>query len=175
MKEIKKFVNKYCTKLIGVNYVWIYFAILFFVVVSGCFRSSAPSDLPKLYPCTITITQDNKPLEGATVELIVSEGQAKYKAVTVTDSRGVAIMSTYGYNGAPSGKYKVVVTKKIEDDFIYGVSSTGAKEVSSSTHYRTVEPKFSNPKTTPHEIEINNNGKITEANFDVGKPIKEKL
>jgi hypothetical protein len=149
----------------------IYYTMLSLFLV-GCSRSSVPNDLPKLYPCTITITQDGKPLEKATVELFSSEGQAKYKSVTITNPQGVAIMSTYGYQGTPIGKYKVVVSKDIEDDFIYGMSSTGTKEVTASTLYRTVEAQYSDAKTTPHEIEITGKEKITEATFDAGKPIK---
>ncbi|MDR3109434.1 MAG: hypothetical protein LBU65_07080 [Planctomycetaceae bacterium] len=77
---------------------------------------------------------DNAGREGATVELILSEGQAKYKAVTITDSQGIAVMSTYGSAGVPLGKYKVVVSKKVEDNFIYGESSTGTKEVIAVHH-----------------------------------------
>ncbi|MDR2641984.1 MAG: hypothetical protein LBC74_04245 [Planctomycetaceae bacterium] len=49
--------------------------MLFFVLLSvlGCGGSSGPKDLPKLYPCVITITQEGKPLDNAVVELAAAE------------------------------------------------------------------------------------------------------
>jgi 5-hydroxyisourate hydrolase-like protein (transthyretin family) len=143
------------------------------LMILGCKDKPQPEDLPKLYPCIVTITQDGKPLEDAAVELIAEDqSNAKYQPVTKTDTEGKAVMSTYGYKGAPAGKYKVVISKKIDDDFVYGTSSTGDKEVQKYNTYRTVEPKYSDSKTTPHEIEVTGKEKTVEATFDVGKAIK---
>ncbi|MDR1491221.1 MAG: DUF4198 domain-containing protein [Planctomycetaceae bacterium] len=156
----------------------IYWSLIFsatLLLCSGCQKNSQPDDLPKLYPCIITITQDGKPLEDAGVELAAEDqSAAKYRAVTKTDAEGKAVMSTYGHNGAPAGKYKVVVSKKVDDDFVYGTSSTGDKEIQKYNTYRTVEPKYSDAKTTPHEIEITGKEKRAEATFDVGKAIKTR-
>jgi hypothetical protein len=142
---------------------------------AGCQRSDAPGDLPKLFPCAVTITQDGKPLEGAVVEFVSSEDAAKYHAVGLTDAAGVAEMKTYGKDGAPEGKYKVVVRKHIHDDLVYGTNSAGEKEVSGYTTYRTIDDQFADAKTTPHEIEITGKGKKVKQTFDVGKAIKKRL
>ncbi|MDR1957446.1 MAG: hypothetical protein LBQ54_00080 [Planctomycetaceae bacterium] len=84
-------------------------------------------------------------------------------------------MSTYGYEGTPLGKYKVVVTKNIQDNLVYAESSTGTKEVVGWTSYRTVEPNFSDAKTTPHEIEITGKDKKFEVTFDVGKAVRSRM
>ncbi|MDR0610027.1 MAG: hypothetical protein LBG58_07960 [Planctomycetaceae bacterium] len=153
----------------------IYFGLIFtatLLICSGCNKnSSQPNDLPKLYPCIITITQDDKPLKDAAVELVAEDrSNAKYKPVTKTDAEGKAVMSTYGYKGTPAGKYKVVVSKDVDDDFVYGTSSTGDKEVQKYNTYRTVEPKYSDVKTTPHEIEVVA-GK-NEFSLDAGKSVR---
>jgi hypothetical protein len=63
--------------------------------VSGCKDSSRPEDLPKLFPCVITITQEGKPLEEASVELVATDqNNAKYKSLSITDAEGRAVMST---------------------------------------------------------------------------------
>jgi hypothetical protein len=141
--------------------------------ISGCGDSTRPKDLPKLFPCTITITQDNKPLEGASVELVLTDpSDAKYKSLAITNTDGKVVMSTYGHQGVPLGKYKVVVRKNIDDDLVYGTNSMGKKEVVAYKTYKTVEEQFSDPKTTPHEIEMTGKEKRVEAIFDVGKAIK---
>ncbi|MDR2641985.1 MAG: hypothetical protein LBC74_04250 [Planctomycetaceae bacterium] len=90
----------------------------------------------------------------------------------MTNAEGKAVISTYGFAGAPIGKYKVIVRKNVDDDLVYGTNSTGGKEVVAFKIYRTVEPQFSDVKTTPHEIEITGKEKKVEATFDVGKAIK---
>ncbi|MDR1960467.1 MAG: hypothetical protein LBQ54_15765 [Planctomycetaceae bacterium] len=148
---------------------------LFCIAAAGCRQSDAPDDLPKLFPCSIIVTQDGKPLEEATVEFQPFESTAKYLASGKTDTAGVAEMKTYGKTGSPAGKYKVVITKNIDDDFVYAENSLGQKEISGYTLYRTVEPKYSDAKTTPHEMEIIGKGKKHEATFDVGKAIKVRM
>jgi hypothetical protein len=147
------------------------------LVSAGCADNSRPKDLPQLFPCTIKITQNNVPLAGATVEFVpTNQADAKYRALAITDDSGTVQMSTYGYPGVPSGKYKVVTTKNIDDDFVYAANeSTGGRDVVDYKTYRMVEPKFSSAETTPHEIEILNKGKRVNAAFDVGKAIKVRM
>jgi hypothetical protein len=119
-------------------------------------------------------------LEGASVELAATEetdqNNTKYKSLAITDVEGKVAVSTYGYKGVPIGKYKVVVTKNIDDDPIYKTNpSTGREEIISYKTYKTVEPQFSDVKTTPHKIEITGKGKKVEITFDVGKAIKVKF
>ncbi|MDR1960502.1 MAG: hypothetical protein LBQ54_15940 [Planctomycetaceae bacterium] len=144
--------------------------------VSGCKDSSRPEDLPKLFPCIITITQEGKPLEEASVELVAADqNNAKYKSLSITDAEGRAVMSTYGFKGVPAGKYKVAVTKTLTDDVVYKENEAGGKDLVSYKTYRTVEPQFSDAKTTPHELEITGKDKKPEVTFDVGKAVKKQL
>jgi hypothetical protein len=153
-----------------------FFPIVILLFVTGCGNVSQPKDLPPLFPCTITITQDGKPLGNAVVKFIASEDNtAKYKPVAITGEDGKVIVSTYGFSGAPVGKYKVVVIKNIDDDIISKTDDAGEQVIVSYKTYRTVEKRFSETKTTPLEIEITSKSKRVEKTFDVGKPVKEFL
>jgi hypothetical protein len=143
------------------------------LLVAGCGDRARPTDLPKLHPVTITITSEGKPLDKAVINL-VSVPPSKFQAVTGTDANGKAVMKTYSYDGVPAGKCKVVITRNIDDDFVYGENSDGTKGIASYTRYRTIDTQFSSAETTPFEIEVplQPDQKPT---FEVGKTIKEKL
>jgi len=148
-----------------------------FAVLSLCgcgSNSSKPSDLPPLFPCAITITQDGKPLEGATVNLVPMEGtDSKYQASATTDADGKAVIKTYGYDGSPAGKFRVCVWKTLTESGGKTIDGYGEEVEAPGIEYRLVDVKYFDAKTTPHEIEII--GKDTlPATFDVGKAIKEK-
>ncbi|MDR1384674.1 MAG: carboxypeptidase-like regulatory domain-containing protein [Planctomycetaceae bacterium] len=148
--------------------------LVFITSMIGCRDKSRPGDLPALYPCTITITQEGKLLEGAAVTFEpIDSSSVKYRATAITGVDGSATMNTYGFSGVPIGKYKVVIAKIIQDDIEYKLNeSTGKNEPVSYKRYRTVEPQFSSAETTPHEIEITGKEKKAEHIFDVGKAMK---
>ncbi|MDR0609361.1 MAG: carboxypeptidase-like regulatory domain-containing protein [Planctomycetaceae bacterium] len=154
----------------------IYITLFIFVSsIAGCGDKSRPSDLPPLYPCTVTITQDGKAIEEAMVMFEpVDSADVKYSAAAVTGADGNALMKTYGFEGVPVGKYKVVVTKIISEAAEYKLNeSTGKEEAINSKRYRLIEPQFTSAKTTPHEIEITGKEKNITKTFDVGKAVKE--
>jgi hypothetical protein len=146
-----------------------------FIVLSGCGNNnSRPKDLPPLYPCNLTITQDGQPLAEATVRF-VSVDDGKWNPGAFTDAAGHVEMKTYGFNGVPAGKYKILIEKEVKEDVVEEKNAvTGATEEKSYTLYRTVEPIYSDVKTTPHEIEVTGKNKAT-ATFDVGKAVKKRL
>jgi len=136
----------------------------------GCSDSLRPSDLPPLFPCTITVTQGGVPLSGAFVALVSLEPQ-KYRPTAVTDADGNAVMLTYGHPGAPAGRYKIVVRKTIEDNIVMGINEYGEQAVISSNRFETVYARYSNAETTPHEIEVTTRGR-TRITIDVGEPVR---
>ena len=83
-------------------------------------------------------------------------------------------MLTYGYPGAPAGKYKILVSKTIEDDFVYGLNEYGEQAVVSSNKYQMVDSDYSKADTTPHEVEVATKGK-TQTTIDVGAPIRVRM
>jgi hypothetical protein len=154
----------------------IYITLLIFVAtVIGCGDKSRPSDLPPLYSCTVTVTQDGQPLEGASIRFDpIEPADAKYQAAAVSGADGTAQMKTYGFQGTPIGKYKVIVTKIVSESTEYKLNeSTGKEEPVNSKRYRLVEPQFTSAETTPHEIEITGKEKNVTKTFDVGKAVKE--
>ena len=137
----------------------------------GCGDSSRPKDLPSLYPCTILVIQDDKPLEEARVELH-AEGEQKYVPVAYTDASGIAVIQTHGFSGAPVGKYKITVSKNIEDDIVYQTDEYGEQAVASYNVYKTVGDQHSSAATTPHEVEVSRSTPRIEIN--VGNAVKIK-
>ncbi|MDR1478400.1 MAG: hypothetical protein LBJ00_05605 [Planctomycetaceae bacterium] len=138
--------------------------------VAGCGDSAKPTDLPKLHPVTITVTSEGNALEGAIVQL-VSDPPIKFQAITGTDANGKAVMKTYNYDGVPAGNFKVVITRDIDDDFVYTENTDGSKGIASSTQYQTLDTKFYQATTTPFEIEVPLKAG-TNTSFEVGKTIK---
>ncbi|MDR0609076.1 MAG: carboxypeptidase-like regulatory domain-containing protein [Planctomycetaceae bacterium] len=150
--------------------------ILSAVLFIGCTNSSEPSDLPKLYNCVITITQEGKPVSGAIIELIAQDtNNTKYVPLQYTNVHGTAVMTTYGFTGVPAGKYKIVVSKNIEAETTVKDQDTGENIIVGGIKYQMIEPVYSNPEITPLEIEITGKEKKTEQTFDVGKEIKEMI
>jgi hypothetical protein len=144
-------------------------------VAAGCGRSDVPGDLPKLYPCAITVTQNGAALPGAGVQLVSQDESAKYRIATgTTDDSGLAEIRTYGFAGVPLGTYKVIVTKTITEDVKEYVDEVGSKQLTQGTDYSTVEIQYTDEKSTPLTIEITDKDKAT-ATFDVGKAVKVKL
>lgn len=155
------------------------------VVFAGCSSESLPADLPQLTRCQIKITQEGSPLEGATVTLHSLDGMRQWGAGGLSNAAGIAEIYTNGrYPGAPAGKYKVVVSKIETDpsqlppappqnDPGYPAWHQKAEsEVRQS--YSVIEKKFTEPGSTPHEIDITE-GKTAETTLDVGKKVRHKI
>ena len=142
------------------------------LVCCGCSDSPRPTDLPPLFPCTISVTQGGAPLADAYVEL-VSPDVPKYRPSATTDASGNAAILTYGYPGAPAGKYKILVRKNVEDDIVYGKDAYGEQFVVSSNIYKLVEDNYADVEKTPHEIEITS--KKSRVTVDVGTAIRNKI
>ncbi len=137
------------------------------ISVCGCSKPH-PDGLPKLVPCSVTIVQESKPLEGATVSF--ESNDLQWSVGGTTDANGVAKMYTHGqYQGVPEGTYKVTVVKqKIEWDG----GTESASSAASGQAYNYVDLQYNTSETTPLEITVE--GKTSES-FDVGSAIKEPV
>ncbi|MGL4941836.1 MAG: carboxypeptidase-like regulatory domain-containing protein [Thermoguttaceae bacterium] len=129
-----------------------------FVVLCGCGGEERPKDMPPVFPCTLTITQDGKPLEGALVALYNQDAALqKWTAGGTTDASGSVTPSTQGrYRGVVPGKYKITVTKIISEGGVV-ISEETATTPEKSTPGKTwsyVEKKYDNIATTPLEIDM---------------------
>jgi len=163
---------------------FICFAVTVPVFLGGCTSSSPkPAGFPDTVPCVITITQEGTPLPEAMVSLIPADGAKDWLTSAVTDSSGNAKIFTYGRaEGAPKGKYKVVVTKTETDPSKFTMpneNDTAAMERYAQdtmnerlNSYTLVEAVYTDPGTTPLDLEIT--AKTTKT-FDVGKKVRELL
>lgn len=166
-----------------------YFPVLvlpFAVFMIGCGGGSEPlpEGMPKLQPTTITIIQDGKGLEDASVALI-PEGSSNFFGGGRTDANGVTQIRTHGkYDGLVPGKYKITVTKRyttpssvtIPDANKDSAGYTKAMELISKEKldsFDLVDPKFSTLKGSPEEIEIVAGKNIKT--IDVGAACRQKI
>lgn len=144
---------------------------------SGC-GESLPKGMPRLYPASLTVTQEGQPLEGAIVQL-VSEATADspWGAGGTTDASGKVNLHTNGkYKGVPLGKYKVTISKMVTDPHPHPELKDGPEFrkylaiLKTLKTYRVVELQYSVITQTPLTIEITKEEK--SYTVDAGKKIK---
>jgi hypothetical protein len=83
------------------------------LVVVGCQGPSADPNRPKTTPAGGTVTYNGQPVEGATVTLFATSGQAR-GAVATTDASGKFTFTTFeAGDGAIPGSFKVMISKTI--------------------------------------------------------------
>ena len=94
------------------NLLW---CLLVIVAAFGVSCTRAPEGMPKMYSCTITVTKDSAPVEGAMVLLSPESPGADLISSGVTDASGnakiVSLYKNHQAKGAPEGSYKVTITK----------------------------------------------------------------
>jgi hypothetical protein len=166
--------------------------ILFFVMsvpfmFIGC-GEKLPSDMPQLYPLTLTVIQDGKPLDRAVVELICKDTQSKWGGTGLCDTSGKAEIYTQGkYKGVPAGTYSIIVTKHFTEPSKYEgqpipdptVDLTAyenwmhALDSEDLTSYHLVELKYGSVDTTPFSIEVGKGEKPPL--LDVGNAVRLKI
>ena len=147
------------------------------VFTGGCSKQKRPDGMPPLHPCTIVITQDGQPLEGASVRLYSSN--VLFLVSGTTDSSGTAVIRTHGeFPGAPEATYKVVVAKE-EKEYIESASVTAAREKAKEkgevfeepnlpyNFFSYVEDQYTKAETTPLEMTVTQ-GKNNQT-FEAGK------
>lgn len=144
-------------------------------LISGC-TSKRPADMPPLYDAKVTVIQDEKPLENASVALMPLEPEKKWSAGGRTDENGVAVLSVHGrYPGAAAGKYKVIVTKTEAEPIPPNKLTPSGRPVPGYEEkiFNLVAPKFRDEKNV-EEIEVVSKGR-NRWTIDVGKSVKVKL
>lgn len=162
-------------------------AILTALVAQGCGGPKAPADMPKLFPTTITITQEGAPCEDAIVQLVKPE-EPTYKWLIGgrTDAQGKCEIKTQGkYKGAPEGSFAVVVYKTVtlESETRKAQPSCPADPEeariwSQKVHeeervFEHVDTKYKKATTTDLKIDVVS-GK-NDQSFDVGPAIEEEV
>jgi len=153
---------------------------ILFVSLLGCGGKELPAGFPKLYPCTVTVTQEGEPLVGAIVRLHPSN-PLEWTVSGKTDGRGTAVIHTHGIHaGAPAGDFKVTVDKleavvpplpanlPTDEEALNRLYN---QQEENTRDYRLVEPGYSKVDSTTLTITIDS--KKTSETFDVGKKYRE--
>lgn len=157
------------------NILYPLLGVVVFSLLIGCSGEKRPEGMPKLYPCSITVLQEGKPLENASIDLIMKNGSFKWPVSGTTDSSGVAELRTHGlYPGAPSGTFTVTIEKREPESdprpILDPVMGSNPKPIKI---FSFVDQKYTDPKTTPLEITIEQ--KSLKKEFDLGKPIRKHV
>ncbi|MDR3183490.1 MAG: hypothetical protein LBT89_11350 [Planctomycetaceae bacterium] len=86
----------------------IIFALLSVFIFAGCGQNlpPKPEGLPKLYPCSISVTFGGEAKGGVRAVLEPEDEDSKWKPNGMTNDEGKVIpTTTYGYQGVPTGTY----------------------------------------------------------------------
>lgn len=153
------------------------FLTIFLVIpglISGCGGSAKPADLPKLYPCKITVIQDNKPLEGA---IIAVQNDLGFVIAGKTDAKGVAIMTVDGrWPGVPEGEHLVTISKVVAPESntpapqsLFTPEGRKWMEMTTKATKQTVDPKYASTKTSDLRLKVGK--KSAKETFDVGAAV----
>ncbi len=152
----------------------------------GC-GEPRPDGMPTLYPASVTVVQDGKPLADASVTLIPTDTSlARWPMGGVTDAQGVAKLKTYmKFDGVPADSFKVTVNKSVttgdEKPVHPGVGATPqqlseydrAMKTGSFQVTKVVAAKFRLPNTTPLSVDVSSAGP-NDFSLDVGAAVSEK-
>ncbi|MDR0705339.1 MAG: hypothetical protein LBF88_10175 [Planctomycetaceae bacterium] len=135
--------------------------------IAGC-KQRLPEGMPPLYPCTITLIQDGKPLDLASVSFYASDTENFWALAGTSNDQGVIEMTTNGpYKGVPAGVYKITVEKVKSEDI----------DVNRYCMVSLVDPQFGKRETTPIQIEIKPSKKkgVNDQTIDLGKENKKRM
>lgn len=151
---------------------------LIFLVTVGCNRELRPEGMPKLYPVTITITQEDRPVENALVNLYPeNESRARWGAGGLTDSEGKAVLSTHGkYRGVAAGNYRatVLVMEREPSAFVGEITPDRQVEFDRAERarkaYHLADPIYADLEKSDLLLDVKEGR--NEKTFDLGKPVR---
>ena len=150
---------------------------------SGCRSEKLPEGMPKPYPLVVTVIQDGKPLEGATIALLGVDSSNIWSAGGATDASGKASLKTSNkYHGVVPGKYYYVIQKfeadknaapvpdepMSQEEYEKSMSSRRMRKIMAG--YDLVDPKFAKISPTSETIEVKE--EKNEQTIDVGKAVR---
>ncbi|MDR0610799.1 MAG: hypothetical protein LBG58_11865 [Planctomycetaceae bacterium] len=148
------------------------FIILFSIGITlACNRVQKPNGLPKLFPCTITITQNGVPVQGILISLIDPDVTECWTVSGLTNTSGTATIRTHGnFVGAPSGVYKVTLSKTEKTGEYDTMSGTLPSQSVPLQIYSLIDTKYNDETTTPLKITVENK-KVIEK-FEIGAGVR---
>lgn len=142
----------------------------------GCGHSDdRPKNLPALFPIVVSVHQEGTPVAGAFVRLVPTDASMPWSCGATTDTSGRAVIKTIGkFTGAPEGDYKVAISK-LEMPPVAGSNMSNLNAPASpgqSDSFDLIDPKYSNPSTTPLETHVGRDNPKVE--FNVGPAVRTK-
>jgi hypothetical protein len=149
-------------------FVWIFCCVC--LVVAGCSNGNTtkPEGFPILYPVTLIMTQEGKPLTETTVTLIAEDQSMKWGTSGFSNAEGKIKLKTGGFIGVPVGKFKIVVTKTVSEGVLDSRDEAGDSKV-----YTLVEKIYTDPLTTPLTLDVT--AQTREFTLDVGKAVRIRI
>ena len=130
--------------------------VLISAIAMGCGGSdsggkNAPLEQKKTVPARGIVTYKGKPLNNANVVFMPLEDGKTVPARGTTDGVGSFVLSCYGKDdGAPVGKYKVIVSANLSVEIEPGVLAPEPEGGFKSP----IPLKYANPKTTDIVVEV---------------------
>lgn len=149
-----------------------YVVVLFCIsllTLSGC-SEKRPEGMPKLYPCTVSVIQDGKPLSEASISLIPVDSSSRWASGGLTNESGKAEMQIFGkYKGAAPGKYYLCINKTEEGPISSDIRQPGS-EATEPDIFDLIAPKFGDIDTA-QIVEVVENRKNAWT-VDVGSAVR---
>lgn len=148
--------------------------------LTACKKDSRPEGLPDLYPLSVKILQDGAPLEGASVTLVSGDAALmRWPCGGLTDAQGIAVINTYGFDGAPAGNFKVTVAKMIEEGGAASEEESAQAMIEgtaiNSKMVDLVDPTYKFDTKTPLSIDVQATKENPVAEFDVGVAVHQEI
>lgn len=148
--------------------------------LTACKKDSRPEGLPDLYPLSVKIIQDGAPLEGASVALISGDAALmRWPSGGVTNAEGIAVINTYGFDGAPVGSFKVTVTKTVEEGGAATEEEAAQAMIEGTANNAKmvdlVDPTYKFDSKTPFSIDVQASQDNPTPEFDVGSAVHETV
>jgi len=144
--------------------------------ILGCGGEQKPDGFPPIYPLTVHVTQEGKPLEDATVSLVSADSSMTWIIGGVTDAEGNAKMRTHGkFEGAPEGNFNVVIQKTIHeglDEYNAAMAQgdTAAAQRIQVNMFQLVEDAYTVARDTPIKVEVTRSTRTLEV--DAGPAVR---
>jgi hypothetical protein len=148
------------------------------VGVTGCDGERRPDGFPPLYPVTLYVTQEGKPLEGAAISLVTPDGSVPWVVGGVTDAEGKVKMKTHGkFDGAPAGNFNVLISKTVYEGYAEYMAALNRGDLGAARRmtvnvFQCVEDAYTSLKDTPLHVEVTKSTKVFEV--DAGQAVKIK-
>jgi len=133
-----------------------YFFLIVLFLICGC--SKKPGDVPKLYPCQVTVMNGTSPIADADVILGITNESLMCSTSGRTNSSGVAVIQTsrlaWRGNGAPAGEYIITISKSPKFEPELSLAEVQALDAAELERYSTEQARKHDamPREVPVEL-----------------------